>query len=136
MVVELIIVLGISIFWLLFHSLIVSIADKNTGEGIFFADGKIKSNHYHLQKSKFLFLFIFLINRKWKKGLISKFSFWAIVISCVYILVAIIIEIVCFCFDWILRLTMPTLFIGLWVIFPIIITWLSAIIIHVKQKKK
>ena len=131
---ELIIVLGITVFWMLCHSLIVAIVDKYSGEGIYVASDEIKKAHYFLKKSKFLFWVVFVINRKWKKGMISKFSFWATIVAYIYYFFSTIIETVFLCFNIQLRLDLPLAFVCIWIIIPMIITICSSIIIGIIQR--
>jgi len=132
---EVIIVFGISLFLILFSSLIIAMFDKYTAEGILgIMDQNAMSNHYCLRKTRICFLFIFLINRKWKKGLISKCSFWAVMAIYIYLFVAIIVEIAFMSFGVILSGEMPLAFVGIWVLIPVVFLIITPLVFRAIQK--
>ncbi len=135
MFLEVIIVFGISLFLVLLFSLIITMSDKYTPEGILgIMDQNAKSRHYCLKKTRICFLFIFLINRKWKKGLISKYSFWAVMTIYIYLFVAIIVEIIFMSFDVVLRMDMPLIFVGIWILVPVVFLIITPFTLHAIQK--
>ena len=136
MVLELIIVFAISIFMILLFSLIITVWDKYTIEGALgILDEKAKSKHYCLKKTKICFLFIFISNRKWKSGYISKYSFWAMVAVYIYLVIAIIIEIILMSLNIVLRIEHPLIFVSIWVSIPLIFIFIIPLIFHKIQNE-
>lgn len=73
---EVLIVIAAGILCRMYHGLIYCINTPHTQDGIFGVNSAIRRSHYELRKSKFLFFHIFIMNRKWKSGLIYKETFW------------------------------------------------------------
>lgn len=138
MIAELGIVIGICFILVMVFSLMIGLYDKYTPEGAIGILGeKMKEKHYYLNKSKFLFVFIFIMNYKWKKGYISKNSFWALVSVYIYLLLAIITEIIFMCFQIILRIDIPLLFVCIWIVVPFICLFIMLpCVFHFLQKNK
>ena len=135
MFLEIIIVFGVSCFLVAVFSLIICISDKHTGEGaVGILDKNAKTRHYCLKKSRIFFVFVFLMNRKWKKGLISKDSFWGLLTVYSYLICASIVEIIFMCCGIILRLDMPLIFVGVWVLIPVLLLIVLPLTIGAKQK--
>ena len=93
---EIIINFFVILFICCFASLVFCAKDKLSSDGIYIVSDKVKEKHYHLKFSKVFFLVVFAINRKWNKGLISKYTFWALSILYYYFIAEFICHII-FC---------------------------------------
>lgn len=135
---EIIITIVIALFVLCFASLLFCGKDQFSGDGIYIINDEIKKHHYHLKFYKFLFAVVFVINRKWRKGLISKYTFWGMCILYFYY----ILEIICHTIGGLiscksLMIDIPILYVTLVVLIPAIyIVVTMNIISRITKKKK